>query len=129
MVHWRPNLFKIPSLGMLGRCLFQRLLNYIWLLLLAQALSLSKVACVMPRLLLQKVSSESKDKDNCQILENRFKKWNKGKFDDLLKEVRAIQARLNKGQRYKSNQSVSLSRSFAGLMFQGKAESAIQLLG
>ena len=83
----------------------------------------------MPRLLLQKVSSESKDKDNCQILENRFKKWNKGKFDDLLKEVRAIQARLNKGQRYKSNQSVSLSRSFAGLMFQGKAESAIQLLG
>ena len=56
-------------------------------------------------------------------------KWNKGKFDDLLKEVRAIQARLNKGQRYKSNQSVSLSRSFAGLMFPWKAESAIQLLG
>ena len=47
---------------------------------------------IMPSLLLQKCSRNSKDKDHTESLKRRLKLWKEGEFDGLVREVRLIQS-------------------------------------
>ena len=49
---------------------------------------------VLPSLLLQKPSRESKAKDHITKLEERLQLWNEGRLDQLLQEGWTIQKRL-----------------------------------
>ena len=53
----------------------------------------NKALMIMPLLLLQKCSRNSKAKDHTKSLKRRLKLWKKGDFDDLVKEVRFIQSK------------------------------------
>ena len=88
-----------------------------------------KAAFVLPALLLQRPSKETKDKMNCTILERRLKEWKDGDFYELLVEGRSIQShRFNQQSKRRSGSTMSLSSSFAHLLFQGKVDAALQLL-
>ena len=84
-----------------------------------------KVYFILPCLILQKPSKESKAKDHCKKLEERMKIWKDGNIQDLLRESRVIQQRLKESKR-RSNEDTA--KIFAKLVFQGKINAALKLL-
>ena len=95
IIQWRKNLFKLPT-GKAAKT-FIRVLT-VWLEHFNRqtehhAIAL-KVYMVLPSLLLQKPSQNSKAKDHCRKLEERLSLWKEGQMLDLLKEGRLIQERL-----------------------------------
>lgn len=130
VVHWKPNLFKIPS-GSVGKSFVSniaKLYNAFGTASAMECIALKTVS-VMPCLLLQKSHSNRKGKEAKDILERRLALWRDGNLQDLFSKGRAIQCRLSKPRRtHETSKANSLSRTFANMMFQGKVGAALQLL-
>ena len=73
-------------------------------------------------LLLQKSSRRSKNRENVEHLKRRFDLWNDGDINSLLREGKAIQARLTKTKRNEQD----IHAVFSRLMLQGKVGAAIR---
>ena len=127
IVHWRHNLFKIPS-GKQGKVFVNemaRLFNAY-----AEASSLEgvaiKAAMVLPALVLQKPSKTSRSKDHSNCIERRMKEWQAGHFHTLYEEAKSIQARLAATKA--PLQSTAKARRFAELIMMGKVKAATRLI-
>ena len=95
IVYWKKNLFLLPS-GKAGKQYIDettKLMNE-WL----QESPLKDIAfkaiMIMPNLLLQKPSKNSKAKDHLKALERRLESWISGDLLELLKEAETIQKSL-----------------------------------
>ncbi|MDA8002339.1 MAG: reverse transcriptase domain-containing protein, partial [Alphaproteobacteria bacterium] len=128
MVTWKRNIFKVPS-GKQGQAFVRELARLFSSF--AEANSMERItlkaAMVLPPLILQKPSSQSKAKDHAHCIERRMKLWLEGELDKLLEEVRAIQSRLPV-TRTDAKKSTSTARRFAELMMEGKVHAATRLL-
>ena len=120
-------LFKIPQ-GNAGKSFTAELSRLFSAFATGSALEqiALKAATVLPLLMLQKPCRSSKTIVNIKCLVKRLELWKEGDLTSLLREGRAIQARLPKAHPRRSEQQ--LSRSFANLMFHGKTQAALQLL-
>ena len=90
-VYWEKNIFLLTT-GKDGRCFIDETTRLIdaWVrgsLLKNIAL---KAVMIMPSLLLQNPSKDSKSKDHTKALERRLKLWTDGHLDKLLKEGETI---------------------------------------
>jgi len=96
-VFWRKNVFLLPT-GECGKDYIDemtRLLNA-WIGDSALKNISFKAIMIMPSLLLQKPSKESKAKDHKEALERRFKHRRNSDIDELIREGNTIQSRLPK---------------------------------
>ena len=93
MVHWRPNLFKVPS-GACGKR-FVTELTIVFFSAFAVESDLEsialKAATTIPQLMLQKPHAKSKTHDHTSCLQRRLVLWEKGDIINLLREGRALQ--------------------------------------
>ena len=80
---------------------------------------------LLPSLLLQKPSKESKAKEHFEKLKERLNLWYEGKIEKLLSEGRTIQRRLLSSKR---RSDTDVSKIFTKLMLQGKVNAAIKYL-
>ena len=127
IVHWRPNLFTVPY-GNIGKTFvleLSRLFNAFAAASALESVAL-KATMVMPNLLLQKPSRNSRAKDQINALKRRMELWSDGKLSDLINEGNTIQSRLGRNSPPVSEES--LARSFAKLMSHGKTRAALRLL-
>ena len=85
-----------------------------------------KALMIMPSLLLQKPSFNSKAKDNVDALKRRLEHWKRGDIDNLLIEGKTIQSRLLSLPSQKSEKNTP--RRFAQFMEEGKVNNAMRLL-
>lgn len=95
IVFWRRNLFMLPN-GAAGKKFIReitRLLNA-WVEKSPLRVITMKAIHIMPALLLQKPSKNSKSKDHLKALERRLELWHKGEIEDLLNKAEALQSRL-----------------------------------
>ena len=129
VVNWKPNLFKIPS-GNIGKSLTAELSRLFMCFGTSSALEsvAFKAIAVLPSLLLQRLRSKSKDAVNRTILERRLQLWKQGEFLTLLDECRLLQSHAVKNRFKKRGKGMSVSSTFANLMFQGKISEALGLL-
>ena len=125
-IFWRKNLFMLPS-GKAGKSLIRELT--FWLDQFNRETKLYgialKVFMLIPNLLMQKPSQQSKAKEHNNKLSERLQLWKEGNIETLLKEGRTIQKRLTSG---KSRKQTDISRIFAKLMMEGKVTAAIKFL-
>ena len=84
-----------------------------------------KIFMLLPSLLLQKPSKDSKAKEHLKKLEERLKSWNEGDINILIREGRHIQKRLASSRKRSTKDS---ARIFSKLKFQGKINAALKLL-
>ena len=124
VVHWKKNVFKVPH-GNAGKSFVSELASLFQAFAICSALE-SIALKVMPILLLQKPSRNSKAKDHIACLERCLRTWRDGDLNELTIEGRTIQQRIPKPSTSMSNDH--LTRTFAKLMFQGKTKAALQLL-
>ena len=85
-----------------------------------------KALMIMPSLLLQKCSRNSKAKDHTESLKRRLKLWKEGDFDGLVREVRFIQSKL-----IYQNSPISIelmAKKFNNFMLFGRVNAALTLL-
>ena len=81
---------------------------------------------MLPALMLQKPSENSKTKDNVNALQRRFERWREGNVKELKKESKLMQKRMSKG---KSNTSEStLLRNFTNALTSGNVGLAGKLV-
>ena len=85
-----------------------------------------KAIHIMPALLLQKPSKNSKAKDHTEALTRRLNLWQKGEFIKLLEEAETIQSRLPKPTGKKD--IATISRQFKDQMQKGNINGAIKVL-
>ena len=123
IVHWRKNLFKLPS-GTAGRSFISLLTN--WLYHFNRDTEFRRIALkvfmVLPCLLLQRPSHQSKSKDHSKKLEERQQLWNGGRINELMRETEKF---LVNSRNHTPEDS---SRNFTKLMWQGKMSAAFKLL-
>ena len=128
VTHWRKNHFTVP-LGNIGKKFVGELSRLFRAF--AEQSALESVALVattiMPILLLQKPTFNSKPKDNTTCLERHLKLWLEGNINALVLEGRCLQKHLHKSAQNVHNKD-NTPRSFANLMFSGKTEAALGLL-
>ena len=79
----------------------------------------------MPALLLQKPSKRSKTSDHVAALKRRLEAWSEGRIEDLLREGKAIQGRLQKAKHTQG----STEKIFVRLMLHGKISAAMRWIG
>ena len=127
IVFWRKNLFMLPT-GSNGKKYIQeitRLMNS-W----TEDSPLKEIAFkaihIMPSLLLQKPSKNSKAKEHTLALKRRLELWEQGNLHELFKEAKAIQKQLTSGN--KKADILSISKRFANLMKSGNVNGALKLL-
>ena len=127
IVHWKRNLFKIPS-GKQGKsfvaevaCLFQSYADASAL----EAVAL-KAAMILPALILQKPFRKSKSKDHISCIERRMVLWREGNLRELFEEGKTIQNRLSHNKN--SRDEVDISRKFTERMMTGRLKDAIRLI-
>ena len=82
-----------------------------------------KAVMIMPNLLLQKPSKNSKAKDHLKALERRLESWISGDLLELLKEAETIP----KSLRSKKN-TAEISKRFSQEMKQGNVNSSMKIL-
>ena len=127
IVHWRRNVFKIPS-GKAGKSFVRELTRLFKAY--AECSSLEgialKAAMSLPILILQKPHQNSKTKDHIKCIETRMIKWSAGNIADLLAEGRTIQRNFKMSANKPTSQH--LSTTFARLMKEGKVRAALRLL-
>lgn len=80
---------------------------------------------VMPALLLQKPSKRSKTVEHVGALKRRLEVWKKGRIDELIREGKAIQERLQRSKISHDN----TEKIFVRLMLQGKISAAMRWIG
>ena len=85
-----------------------------------------KVSDVIPALLLQKPSKNSKSKDHLKSFERRFEIWKEGKINELYEQGKAIQDRL-KSDGY-PNDIVKISNKFKLQMLKGNVNGDLKIL-
>ena len=92
IVHWRRNLFKVPSSRM-GKALVVEITRMFRAYTDASALEsiALKAAMVVPALLLQKPHPKSKVKDHINHLERHLQLWKEGDLEKLMEEGHTIQ--------------------------------------
>ena len=131
VVHWRPNLFKVPS-GACGKQFvaeLARLFDAFAAESDIEAIAL-KAAMTLPSLMLQKPHAKSKIHDHISCLQHRLMLWDKGDIADLLKEGKALQKLLIKSQPFRRDtiDNASTARRFSKLMMEGRVRAALKLL-
>ena len=127
VVHWKPNLFKLPK-GKVGKSFVTELARLYTAYVLASALeSVALKAPVVLPLLLQKPSKSSKNRDHISCIERRMPLWLEGELSELLHEGRAIQVRKLKIHSNRFSK-LSLARSFAEKMYDGRMKEALETL-
>ena len=128
VVHWRRNVFKVPSVR-IGKSFVSELARLFRAYAegsMVEGIAL-KAAMTMP-VLLQKPHHRSKAKDHVACLERRLTAWTEGDLAGLLQEGRPIQRQLLETQsKTKSNRQTA--QSFAKLMKEGRVRAALCLLG
>ena len=85
-----------------------------------------KAIHIMPSILLQKPSKNSKSKDRVRALERRMILWHNGHLEELFNEAKAIQQQLQSKQR--SHDIAIISKQFKILMQKGNVNGALKLL-
>ena len=126
VIFWRKNLFMLPS-GKASKQFIRELTFWIEQYnknTHLHGISL-KVFMLLPGLLMQKPSKQSKAKEHNIKLNERLQLWTEGNIEALLKEGRIIQKRLISS---KKRSHEATSRIFAKLMLQGNVSAAIKLL-
>ena len=95
MVHWKRNIFTVPS-GKAGKEFVRELTTLFSSHAQASALEriALKVVTVASVLLLQKPHPASKCKDHSKALSRRLEAWRAGNINDLLLEGRTLQNHL-----------------------------------
>lgn len=126
IVKWRKNIFMIPS-GLAGKKFIEETTRLItnWNNNSQIGNVSMKLLFVMPSLLLQKPSKSSKSKEHSECLNRRLTKWFSGDFNDIILECRAIQHRFLQSKKLNEE---SIAKRFSNLMFQGKVNSALNVL-
>ena len=128
IVTMRRNMFKVPS-GKAGKDLVNEMA--FWIKQFNQQTKLNGVALktlmILPTLLLQKPSRNSKAKQHLASLQRRMESWKNGNLEELLKETRHIQSGF-KSSRGTNGNSESLSKRFSKFMSEGKVSAALKLL-
>ena len=127
MFFWHKNLFLLPS-GSCGKGYIEettKLLNE-WIHGSPLNVISFKAVMLIPNLLLQKPSKNSKSKDHQLALERRLELWHKGEFEELYIEGKTIQASLKTTQNPSS--IAEISKKFKQEMAKGNINSALKLL-
>ena len=126
-VYWKKNLFLLRT-GKSGKLYIDenvKLLNS-WV----EGTTLHNIAfkaiMIMPKLLLQKPSKNSKAKDHLTALERTMQRWLKGDLMQLSHEGETIQKNLT--QQLTKGDIGNFPKKFAALMRKGNANVAINLL-
>ena len=127
IIKWRKNLFKLPS-GNASKRFINELST--WLENYNNNTELQYIALkvfhVIPALLLQKPSKNSKAKDHLKKLEERIAKWKEGEITSLLQEAKLIQDRLTSSRKPRSADDVA--KIFARMILQGKTNAALKFI-
>ena len=127
VARWRRNIFYLPT-GKAGEDFIEELSRIFEMFSSGSAfepVALTMAVVIFP-LVLQKPTRDSKAADHKRYLEKRLKAWKTGELDDLLKEGRVIQKRLN---RKKKSKSVRKEKRFIQLMEAGKVSAALRCIG
>ena len=126
IVFWRKNLFKLPS-GSAGKRYISEITKLLngWTFNSPWKDISFKAIHIMPGLLLQKPSKNSKAKDHANALRRRLILWLKGDIESLLHEAETIQKRLKTIHRRKDIGQIS--KSFAAMMKNGNVNGALKL--
>ena len=128
IITWRKNIFLVPT-GKAGNDFVHLLAT--WLENFNNNTTFKgiaiKVFMILPSLLLQKPFANSKTKANILVLQERLKKWNEGKIDEILRECMQIQNKLT-ATKHRNSNSEDIARIFAKLMLQGKVNAALRYL-
>ena len=129
VVHWRRNLFKIPS-GKVGVAFVHELSRLFQAYAESSALEgvALKAAMILPALLLQKPHARSRTKEHTKHLERRLNLWKDGDLASLLDEGQTIQSSLTREYSGWSSLSDQLTRKFSKLMMEGKVRAALRLI-
>ena len=95
VVKWQRNIFQVPS-GKAGKAFIEELTKAVSYFTASSNLEAVAITMIMilPPLLLQKPSKNSKSKDHVSYLIKRLEWWRNGDLDLLIKEGDAIQKRL-----------------------------------
>lgn len=127
IVLYKQNIFKLPS-GAAGKDFIRETTRLLRSWTSKSGLKDVSWKCimVMPALLLQKPSKQSKSKDHVAALKRRLACWKKGDIEELLKECNTIQSRIKISAPQKTTEATS--KRFAALMKQGKINAAVKLL-
>ena len=129
IVHWRKNLFKVPS-GASGKRFVAELARLFEAFAMESALEAFaiKAAMTMPALILQKPHAKSKTRDHITCLHRRLALWESGAIAELLKEGKAIQKSLMRSVSKGEDNVAKAARKFSKLMMEGKVRAALRLL-
>ena len=131
IVHWKPNLFKVPS-GAIGKrfvaelaCLFEG-----YAAESAFEGFAIKAAMTLPALVLQKPHAKSKTHEHNSCLQRRLELWQKGDVEELLREGKAIQKsfKTSLSARRGDQDEAKKARKFAQLMMEGRVRATLQYL-
>ena len=129
ILKWKKNLFKVPS-GNASKKFVTILAE--WLAYYNTDSEFKGIALkvfhVLPALLLQKPSKNSKARDHLRCLEKRLVMWDSGDITALLSEARTIQERFKTSVGSKRRTTDDVARIFARLMLQGKVNAALKFL-
>ena len=127
IVFYKQNIFKLPS-GTAGKNYIREVTRLVraWTTNSELKNVAWKCIMIMPCLLLQKPSKDSKSKDHSVALKRRLLIWQNGNLFELLKECDTIQNRIKSSN--PRNTSEAISKKFASLMKQGKVSAAVKLL-
>ena len=127
IVHFRRNLFNIPS-GSAGKEFIKELV--FWMKQFNSNSNLNgialKVYMILPSVILQKPSANSKAKDHSKAIERRLALWKSGDIESLLTEIRFIQEKFISSTKRRDNEDIS--KIFAKLVIQGKLSAALKFL-
>ena len=131
VVHWRPNLFKVPS-GACGKQFvaeLTRLFNAFAQESDLDAIAL-KAAMTLPSLMLQKPHAKSKTHEHISCLWRKLSLWEKGGITNLLKEGRVLQRSLVNSQSSRRHTAdVGLTaRRFSKMILEGCVRAALKFL-
>ena len=121
VIHWKRNIFLIPF-GSIGKAFVQELARLFQAFADGSSLEcvVMTATSILPILLLQKPSKNSKSKDHVKHLKRRLDLWSAGDINALLDEGRYIQHYLctKKYDRMQSDETVA--RKFDFLMKHGR---------
>ena len=86
-----------------------------------------KALMIVPGLLLQKTSLNSKSKENSETLKRRLSLWKNGQLDQLVFEEKTIQYRLQNNDRATANKNEE-ALNFTRLIEQGNVNNTTKIL-
>ena len=130
IVHWKPNLFKVPS-GAIGKRFVAELARLFEGYAAESAFEAFaiKAAMTLPALVLQKPHAKSKAHEHNSCLQRRLELWQKGDVEELLREGKAIQKSLTSLSARRGDQDeAKKARKFAQMMMEGRVKAALQHL-